>query len=101
MEKQENDIVNKRITSETLERQKEIETRLLQAEKALMKREKDKKREAVEGKKHERGNNIDEIRYKDISIENLNNVINTKPIKLSESYKRILEKYLYEIENEK
>ena len=36
MEMQEDDIVNSRITSETLERQKEIETRLLQAEKAMM-----------------------------------------------------------------
>ena len=101
MEKQEKDIVNKRITSETLERQKEIETRLLQAENALLKREKEKKREATDGKKRQRGNNIDKIGYKDISIENLNNVINTKPIKLSEPYKKILEKYLYEIENEK
>ncbi len=39
MEKQETDIVNQRISSETLERQKEIETRLLKAEKALLKRE--------------------------------------------------------------
>jgi hypothetical protein len=101
MEKQENDIVNKRITSETLNRQKDIETRLLKAENALLKREKEKKREAKEGKKQHRGNNIDKIRYKDISNENLNNVINTEPIELNEQYKRLMEKYLYQIENEK
>ena len=101
MEKQEQDIINRRITAETLQRQKDIETRLLQAEKALMEREKEKKREATEGKKRQRGNNIDEIGYKDISIDNRNSIINTKPIKLSEPYKKLLEKYLYEIENEK
>lgn len=102
MNMQENDIVNKRITSETLERQREIESRLLKAEKALLKREKEEKREAVVGKNRKRGNPNIEMKYKDISVDDHNNVINTKPLKLSTPYKKVLKKYLYEIEtNEK
>ncbi len=100
MEMQEDDIVNSRITSETLERQKEIETRLLQAEKALMEREKEDRREAFEGKNRKRGNYNDNIKYKDISRDNQNNIINKKPIQLSEPYKRLLKKYYYEIEED-
>ena len=99
MEMQEQDIVNKRISSETLERQKEIESRLLMADRALQEREKEQKREASAGKKQERSNNIDELKYKDISGDNYNNVINSSPLKLSTPYKKLLKKYLYEIEN--
>jgi hypothetical protein len=46
MEKTEEDLVNKRITNETLKRQKEITIKLLEAEKAEREQEKDKKRES-------------------------------------------------------
>ncbi len=48
MEENETDLVNKRITNETILRQQEILTRLLQSEKAEREREKDPKREAIE-----------------------------------------------------
>ncbi len=48
MEENETDLVNKRITNETLLRQQEILTRLLQSEKAQREREKDPKRESNE-----------------------------------------------------
>jgi hypothetical protein len=48
MEETETDLVNKQITNETILRQQEILTRLLQSEKAEREREKDEKREAVE-----------------------------------------------------
>jgi hypothetical protein len=48
MEQTETDIVNKNITSETLKRQQEILTRLLEAEKAEREREQDEKRESNE-----------------------------------------------------
>jgi len=48
MEKTETDLVNKRITNETLMRQKEILSRLLESEKAEREREKEKKRESTE-----------------------------------------------------
>jgi hypothetical protein len=46
MEKSETDLVNKKITQETINRQKDILTRLLEAEKALKERELDEKRES-------------------------------------------------------
>jgi hypothetical protein len=46
MEEQEKDLVNKRVTDQLVRRQQEIETRLLEAEKALREREQDSKRES-------------------------------------------------------
>lgn len=50
MEKTETDLVNKILNQETMKRQQEILTRLLESEKAEMKREQDEKRESNEGK---------------------------------------------------
>ena len=50
MEQTEADIVNNQISQETLKRQQEILTRLLEAEKAERERELDNKRESNEGK---------------------------------------------------
>lgn len=50
MEQIEKDIVNRKITDEALNRQKEIHTRLLEAEKAEQEREQDKQRESHVGK---------------------------------------------------
>ena len=46
MEQTENDLVNRRITDEALKRQQQIQTRLLEAEKADQQREQDQKRES-------------------------------------------------------
>ena len=97
MEQQEDDIVNRRITAETIERQKEIETRLLQAEKALIEREKEKKRESQEGQNIERGNPKLDFKYNEVKNDNKNNVIQRHPIKLENSYKRVSDKYLFEL----
>lgn len=48
MEETETDLVNKRITNETILRQQEILTRLLESEKAQREREKEEKRESIE-----------------------------------------------------
>ena len=50
MEETEKDLVNKRLTQETLMRQQEILTRLLEHEKAEKKQEEEMKREATQGK---------------------------------------------------
>lgn len=50
MKKTEQDIVNNKITTETIQRQKEILTRLLEAEKAMKEREFENERKANEGK---------------------------------------------------
>jgi len=55
MEETEKDLVNKQLSSETIERQKDILTRLLQAEDALRERELDEKREAEQAKTQQNG----------------------------------------------
>jgi hypothetical protein len=50
MEQNERDLVNKRITDEALKRQEQIQTRLLEAEKAEQQRDQDQKRESNVGK---------------------------------------------------
>ena len=50
MEETEKDIVNKRISDMTLNRQQEILTRLLESEKAEREREKEERRESSEAK---------------------------------------------------
>ncbi len=50
MEQTEKDLVNRKITDEALKRQQQIQTRLLEAEKAEQEREQDEKRESHVGK---------------------------------------------------
>lgn len=50
MERTETDLVNKILNQQTMKRQEEILTRLLESEKAEMKREQEEKRESTEGK---------------------------------------------------
>lgn len=63
MEKTERDIVNRQITQETIERQKEILTRMLKSEKALMEREEEQRRESREAKNYKRSNPEELLRF--------------------------------------
>jgi type III secretory pathway component EscV len=56
MEQTETDIVNKQISQETLRRQQDILTRLLEAEKAERERDLDDKRESNENKNEQKRN---------------------------------------------
>lgn len=58
LEKQEKDLINKRLDNNLIERQREILTRLLESEKALMERGLDDKRESKEGKNENYSNQI-------------------------------------------
>lgn len=58
LEKQEEDLVNKRFSSEMIRRQKDILTRLLESEKALMERGFEDQRKSDEGKNRDFGNLI-------------------------------------------
>lgn len=64
MEKTESDLVNKRITQETLRRQEEILTRLLEAENAEREREFDEKRQSNEAKNQNLSNPKQFFEYK-------------------------------------
>jgi len=100
MEKTEKDIINRKISRETLERQKNIEVRLLQSEKALMEREKEKKRESKEGKNIRifQKNVIFEVENK--KNRNIEEIFLAVPIQMSPYYKELLSKYKYKYKGE-
>jgi uncharacterized protein YheU (UPF0270 family) len=93
MEKTEEDLVNKRITQELIERQKEILTRLLESEKAQRERELDKEREAEQAKSKKRvppsDNFSDYLKEKEKQIE----LLKTIPPALHPYYKQYVNEY--------
>jgi len=99
MKKSEDDIINRRITQETFERQKQIEVRLLKSEKAQQEREKEKKRESTAGINRKKSNLNNKLQYNDKS-ENQEEILITAPIELSPYYRELLKKYLYKLEQE-
>jgi len=63
MEETENDLVNKQITQETMQRQQEILSKLLDYEKAEKEREMEEKRESKEGKNENLSNQNQFLEY--------------------------------------
>ncbi len=97
MEETETDLVNKRLTTEMINRQKEILTRLLEAENALRERELDEKREAERAKSYEKQlpKAFEEyIKLKEKEIE----LLKTVPLKLNPYYKKEVNEYFKRIE---
>ena len=92
MEKLEEDLVNKRITNQTIRRQKEIMSRMLKAENAQQEREKEEKRKSNEYKGPEKTHNIDEMRYEE-SIKKQQDFLRTNPIEYQPFYKDKINKY--------
>jgi hypothetical protein len=92
MEKLEEDIVNKRITNQTIKRQKDIMSRMLKAENAQQEREKEEKRKSDEYKGPEKTHNIDEMRYKE-SIKKQQDFLRTNPIEYQPFYKEKINEY--------
>ena len=96
MEENEQDIVNKRITQETINRQQEILTRLLESEKAEREREWDEKRESKEAKLEEKSNPTQYFNYnkeKEQEVE----LLKTTPPNLTQFYKNKVTQYFQEI----
>jgi hypothetical protein len=98
MEQTESDLVNKKITQETIERQQEILTRLLQSEDALREKEQDHKREAQTAKNQNKEVPKafeDYIKNKEQEIE----LLKTIPLKLNPYYKNEVNEYFKRLEN--
>ena len=64
LEKQQENLINKKWNQEMINRQKEILTRLLESEKALEERGWDEERESISGKDKDFGNQIEFLEYK-------------------------------------
>jgi hypothetical protein len=96
MEQNETDIVNKRITQQTINRQKEILTRLLESEKADREREWDDKRESKEGKNQTKGNPELFFEYNMQKKQEVD-LIKTTPPSLNSFYKNKVTQYFQNI----
>ncbi len=94
MEKLEEDIVNKRITNQTIRRNKDIMSRMLKAENAQQEREKEEKRKSDEYKGPEKGHKIDEILYEE-SIKKQQDFLRTNPIEYQPFYKQKINEYFF------
>lgn len=92
MDQTETDIVNKKITQETIMRQKEIMTRLLEAENAERQQEQDKKRESQENKKEIISNPKDYFEYTKQKT-NETELLKTIPPALNPFYRERVNKY--------
>ena len=92
MEKTENDLVNKMISQETLRRQQEILTRLLEAEKAERERELDEKRESQEPKNEIFRNQNQFLEYNTLKQKEAE-LLQTIPPSLNQFYKNKVNEY--------
>lgn len=91
LEKQEDDLINKRLGNNLVERQQKILTRLLESDKAINERGLDEKRESKEGKEQNNGNLI---RFNEYNKEKL------KQIELLRSVDPMYKKYYKDRANE-
>ncbi|MDQ3051530.1 MAG: DUF4175 domain-containing protein [Bacteroidota bacterium] len=98
MEETEKDLVNKRITQETINRQEEILTRLLESEKAEREREQDEKRQSNEGQDNQFRNTGQFEEYKKLKMKEVE-LLKTIPPGLNAFYKNLVNYYFQTLEN--
>ncbi len=98
MEETEKDLVNKQITQETLKRQQEILTKLLEAEKAEREREFDEKRQSNEAKNQNFSNPEQFFEYKR-QKEKEAELLKTVPVTLQPFYKNKVNEYFNKLED--
>ncbi len=92
MEQTEKDIVNKQISNETMKRQQEILTKLLESEKAEREREQDEQRKSNEAKNEILSNPGQFLEYKRLKEKEME-LLNTVPPSLTPYYKEKVNNY--------
>jgi len=92
MEKLEEDLVNKKINQQMIERSKRIESRMLESEKAQQKREQEEKRKSNEYKGSHFDRKIDEQLYEQTLKKN-QEFLRTNPIEYAPYYKEKINEY--------
>jgi hypothetical protein len=98
MEQTEKDLVNKRITQETINRQQEIMSRLLESEKADRERDTDEKRSSNSAKDSYERNLNEFFRYKDINKESVTEMLKYQSVPLNSFYNEKVNRYLNTID---
>ena len=97
MQKTEKDLVNRQITQQTLNRQKDITTRLLQSERAELEREKDHERKSNEARQIPNINPPKEWNF-DHEQKQQNEMLRSVPANLNYYYKGKANNYFYNID---
>jgi hypothetical protein len=98
MDKNETDIVNRRLTAEMIQRQREILTRLLEVEKAVRDQEQDDKRSSESAKEISRP--IPPMLQKYLTDQQqMLDLYKTVPPQLKPYYKNMVENYFHIIGN--
>ncbi|MBS1647230.1 MAG: hypothetical protein JST67_07810 [Bacteroidetes bacterium] len=97
MEETETDLVNKRITQETIKRQQEIMTKLLESEKAEREQEQDEKRKSNEAKNQDYTNPAVFLEYQKIK-EKETELLKTIPPDMTPYYRQKVNEYFNTIE---
>jgi hypothetical protein len=92
MEKLEEDLVNKKVTRQTVERSQRIESRMLESQKAQEKREQEEKRKSNEYKGSDFDRKIDEFLYEQTLKKN-QEFLKTNPIEYAPYYKDKINEY--------
>ena len=92
MEKLEEELVNKKINRQMIERSQRIESRMLESQKAQEKREQEEKRKSNEYKGSHFDRQIDEILYKETLKKN-QEFLRTNPIEYTPYYKDKINEY--------
>lgn len=98
MEMTEKELVNKIISKQTLDRQKEIETRMLESERAERQQKKDKKRISEEAKSKNYGNKSEFFKYNSIKKKKDTEMLKTVSPELNLYYKTKVKHYFYNLE---
>ncbi|MCR4829198.1 MAG: DUF4175 family protein [Bacteroidales bacterium] len=94
MEQTETDLVNKTITKQTINRQQQILTRLLQHEKAEMQREKEERRESREAQEQYQPSQGDLEKYQRLQEQNIE-LFHTTPPNMNNFYKNKVNGYFF------
>ena len=92
MEKLEEELVNKKLTRQTIERSQRIESRMLESQKAQEKREQEEKRKSNEYKGSHFDRKIDEFLYEQTLKKN-QEFLKTNPIEYAPYYKEKINEY--------
>jgi hypothetical protein len=97
MEETETDLVNKRITQETIKRQQEIMTKMLESEKAERQQEEDEKRKSNEAKTQDYANPALFLEYQKMK-EKETELLKTIPADLTPYYRQKVNQYFNAVE---
>ncbi|MBK9543636.1 MAG: DUF4175 domain-containing protein [Bacteroidetes bacterium] len=97
MEETEKDIVNRMISEETLKRQQDILTRLLESEKAERERDQDEQRKSEEAKNLQHRNPTEFEEYKRLKLKEME-LLRTVPPSLNSYYKQKVNDYFQSLE---